>query len=102
MRRRLILSTLGVAVFVVTVFALPLGFAEAAWIQQRAEGDVRAEAQRILSAVETRWAQTSEVSPAFVQSLVRKDAYAVVEGFQIQVPIPVDMLAGPPRRVPLP
>jgi signal transduction histidine kinase len=102
MRRRLILSTLGVAVFVVTVFALPLGFAETAWIQQRAEGDVRAEAQRILSAVENRWAQTRDVSPAFVQSLVRKDAYAVVEGSHIQVPITVDMFGGPARRVPLP
>jgi signal transduction histidine kinase len=99
MRRRLIFSTLGVAVFVVTVFALPLGFAEAAWIQQRAEGDVRAEAQRILSAVEARWALTRDVSQPFVESLVRKDAYVVVEGSQIHG-IAVDMFGGPGRREP--
>jgi signal transduction histidine kinase len=102
MRRRLVFATLAVAVFVVTVFALPLGFAEAEWIQQRAEGEVRAEAQRILSAVETRWAQTRDVSQTFVQSLVRKDAYVVVEGSHIQVPITVPVVGGPGRRDPSP
>jgi signal transduction histidine kinase len=102
MRRRLVFATLAVAVFVVTVFALPLGFAEAEWIQQRAKDDVRAEAQRLLSAVETRWEQTNEVTPAFVESLVRQDAYVKVEGTNIQVPIAVDMLGGPVQREPLP
>jgi signal transduction histidine kinase len=102
MRRRLVVATLAVAVFVVTVFALPLGFAEAEWIQQRAKDDVRAEAQRLLTAVETRWDQTNEVTPAFVESLVRQDAYVKVEGTNIQVPIAVDMLGGPAQREPLP
>src|SRR4029453_18749686 len=102
MRRRLVFATLAVAVFVVTVFALPLGFAEAEWIQQRAKDDVRAEAQRLLRAVETRWDQTNEVTPAFVESLVRQDAYVKVEGTNIQVPIAVDMLGGPVQREPLP
>src|SRR5215475_8253421 len=101
MRRRLVFATLAVAVFVVTVFALPLGFAEAEWIQQRAEGDVRAEAQRILSAVEARWAQTRDLSQAFVQSLVRKDAYVVVEGSQINE-ITVPVVGGPGRREQVP
>jgi signal transduction histidine kinase len=101
MRRRLVFATLAVAVFVVTVFALPLGFAEAEWIQQRAKDDVRAEAQRLLSAVETR-TQTGDITPAFVESLVRQDAYVKVEGTNIQVPIAVDMLGGPAQREPLP
>jgi signal transduction histidine kinase len=100
MRRRLVISTLAVAVFVVTVFALPLGFLEANWIRQRAEDNLRSEAQRILAAVESQ--PVADVNQAFVQTLVPKDAYVVVEGRNIRNRVAVDMLGSPGRREPRP
>ena len=54
MRRRLIISTLVVAFVVVALLGIPLALVEAQSIESRAQAQVRAEATRLLTAIELR------------------------------------------------
>ena len=86
MRRRLLVSTLAVAVAVVLVFAIPLAVVQAQSIRQEAKDSVRNEAARILNAIVQRVDRGQIVCPIFVKQLVTPGTYVKVSGPKIGPP----------------
>lgn len=89
MRRRLLLSTLAVAVAVVMVFAVPLGFVQAESIQRRAEDEVQSEAARIVRALDQLMLNGRPIGAATVRPLVTPGTYVVIESDDLASPIDI-------------
>jgi signal transduction histidine kinase len=78
MGRRLVLSTLSVVIVVVFLLGVPLGVAMRNGIESSANDSLRAEANRLLGAVEIRQSLDETVDAASLQRLVSADRSATV------------------------
>src|SRR5690349_76127 len=78
MGRRLVLSTLSVVIVVVFLLGVPLGVAMRNGIESSANDSLRAEANRLLGAVEIRQSLDENVDAASLQRLVSTDRSATV------------------------
>lgn len=79
MRRRLILSTLAVVLVVVAVFGVSLVIVETRTIENSTQENVRSEAVRLVSTVESRVVEGERVTPESVGATASPDRYVRIE-----------------------
>ncbi|WP_031030392.1 ATP-binding protein [Streptomyces albus] len=84
MRRRLILSTLAVVLVVVAVFGISLVIVESRTIENSTRDNVRAEATRLVSTVESRLMAGERVTKASIGVTASKDRY--VRYIRVEMP----------------